>query len=140
MKLSNRIFSFFLLGGILFSCGDGEKHSGDSNTELRLNNGNRWEVNGATTEGIQNMVLLVDAFELTDSQADYLELKSKLEEEFKIIFQKCDMTGEAHDQLHNYLFPLKRLFNRLKSDDVAELEQTILDLEAHLKDFHTYFR
>ena len=115
-------------------------HQGTNDLTPRLDDGEKWVVNDATKEGIENMVSLVNSFELSDNLADYLKLNEQLEQEFKTIFEKCDMNGEAHDQLHNYLFPLKRLFNKLKSEDLSESKGTVKELKVYLSTFPDYFK
>ena len=114
-------------------------HDGTDDLTLKLNSGKRWEANASTTEGIQKMVLMVDSFQETDSATAYLQLKTDLENVFTSIFKQCTMTGPAHDQLHNYLFPLKRLFNRLKSEDTVERSKAVLELKEYLKEYSIYF-
>lgn len=114
-------------------------HDGTDNLTLQLNDGKRWKANTATTEGINNLTLLVDKFAESDSAATYIQLKTELEAEFTSIFKQCTMTGPAHDQLHNYLFPLKRLFNRLKSLDSEERLTAVKDLKVYLKEYAVYF-
>ncbi|MDP6908729.1 MAG: hypothetical protein QF371_04445, partial [Flavobacteriales bacterium] len=104
------------------------------------NNGEPWEANPETTEGISNMSVLVNEFTQSDSLEAYQSLKSELEAEFKVIFKKCSMTGEAHEQLHNYLFPLKRYFNRLASEDVDECKKAHEELKQHLATYSKFFK
>lgn len=115
-------------------------HEGTNDLTLKLNDGERWKANAATTEGINKMMVIVDEFSEADSVDAYLQLKTDLEAEFASIFKQCTMTGPAHDQLHNYLFPLKRLFNRLKSEDSAERIKAVAELKDYLQEYFVYFR
>ena len=114
-------------------------HDGTDDLTLKLNNGEHWEANSETTLGIKNMIVKVDAFQHSDSAENYHELKSTLEAEFTSIFKQCTMEGPAHDQLHNYLFPLKRLFKQLKSADSDERNKAVSELKEYLRVYSEYF-
>lgn len=60
-----------------------------------------------------------------------------LQHEFKTIFDKCTMTGEAHNQLHNFLIPVQIQLDSLKSDtaSVKNLEA----LQHYLETYPQYF-
>jgi hypothetical protein len=72
---------------------------------VSLNEGQLWEANAETTQGIKNMQQLITDYSTESGNSE--ELISNLKAEFSMIFKKCTMTGEAHEQLHNYLIPLK---------------------------------
>jgi hypothetical protein len=80
----------------------------DESTPILLNNGKKWTANMETTEGIKNMNAFLNEFPANPKLEDYHSLKSNMEIEFNVILQKCTMTGEAHNQLHNYLLPMKK--------------------------------
>lgn len=92
----------------------GDEHSNDQT--LRLNGDQRWEANPETTEGIKNMQSLIKA-QLDAGAIDLQVLKPALEQEFSLIFKRCTMTGEAHNQLHNYLIPLKSLLEEMDGNE-----------------------
>jgi hypothetical protein len=136
-----RIIYLLIVALVFTSCTkkstEQEKYVNDTDhtaldSELKLNDGERWEANIETTEGINNMLLLIDAFRKDDS-ADYTALKDNLTFEFTTIFKKCTMKGEAHDQLHNYLLPLKTLIDNASNENV---EQII----AYLNTYQNYFK
>jgi hypothetical protein len=60
-------------------------------------------------------------------------LKDSLQVEFKTIFQKCTMKGEAHDQLHNFLIPVKKELDQLSVENIDELTK-------YLKTYSNYFQ
>lgn len=109
-------------------------------TAISLNNGEKWEANPETTEGIKNLTNLVDGFLMDQGRNAYLGLKSQLEGEFTMIFQKCTMTGEAHDQLHNYLLPMKGMFERLASEKPEVRRDNLEKLSGHLSRYSKYFQ
>lgn len=117
-----------------------EEETHESEGVLVLNNGNLWMANAETTEGIQNMSQLVTNFTNTENMEAFPELKSKLEAEFGAIISKCTMTGEAHNQLHNYLLPMKPLFKDLASENLATRKFGLEKLTKHLSEYSAYFK
>jgi hypothetical protein len=115
----------------LASCSNKNEPNHQIETNVVLNNGERWEANPETTEGINNMINHIDEFQ-NQSSSDYMGLKGNLTTEFQTIFKKCTMKGEAHDQLHNYLIPLKKEIDQIS-------EQNIEQTRAYLKDYGKFF-
>ena len=101
--------------------------------EVVLNNGQRWVANPETTEGVMKMSALLAKHD--PSTGDPEILKAGLEEEFALIFERCTMTGEAHEQLHNYLLPLHQRLNKTDFKDKSELGE----LQAYLGTYGNYF-
>lgn len=110
---------------------------GISEVAVELNNGERWEANPETNEGINNMLTLVAQAEKTSS-IDFKALQKNLRGEFNTILQKCTMKGESHNQLHNYLHPLKEKIDGL--DQANDGSHAIHDLEQYLKNYKNYFK
>ena len=67
-------------------------------------------------------------------------LRAELETAFQDIFKQCTMKGPAHDQLHNYLLPIKALFEKIESETAGESEAAIGQLKQHLIDYQTFFQ
>ena len=107
---------------------------------VQLNNGNRWIANPETTTGIETMVSMMSSFEKKDTIDAYKELSEQLNLEFSTIFRKCTMTGEAHNQLHNFLLPIKDLLGSLDSPDLKECQGIYNKLNNDLKNYTTYFK
>ena len=101
---------------------------------VSLDNGKRWKANPETTEGIANMRALIEKY--PESGQTKLQLKDALEAEFQMIFQKCTMTGESHEQLHNYLMPLHKMLNAM-SEKSTDAEITAM--HDHLRKYGEYF-
>jgi hypothetical protein len=137
-----------LISVLIFSgCGDQQKNKresigvhkfagveADSLSYMQLNAGERWLANKETTEGIKMMT------EIVQNQAVYVSadsLKNSLEAEMNKIFQKCTMKGEAHEQLHSYLFPLKEKIAALEEDNQ---EKGIMDIDSYLSKYLHYFQ
>lgn len=103
-------------------------------TAVQLDNGQTWEANIETTEGIASMEALVGSY--APGSDDGQLLKEGLEAEFQDIFAKCTMTGEAHDQLHNYLAPVHKMLKELGPEpSEAELDA----LGEYLATYTDYF-
>jgi hypothetical protein len=107
---------------------------------VSLNNGELWLANPETTEGILKMKKRMSLFKDTESIEAYSVLKAGLEEDFTELFQKCTMKGEAHNQLHNYLFPILDLFEGLESSDLAICKNSFSELNTHLDEYSNYFK
>ena len=108
-----------------------EHHHHDEPLKVSLNDGKRWKANLETTQGIANMQELVSTF--STDKASYNQLHMELVEEFKLIFKRCTMKGEAHDQLHNYLIPLKGMIDNISDDNIREIQD-------YLATYSTYFK
>jgi len=106
---------------------------------VMLDNGNLWKANFETTHGINTMIKRMDSFKDSEVIDSYKMLKDSLESDFTIIFQKCTMEGEAHNQLHNYLKPMIDLFDGLESEDLDTRKSSFSKLEQHLKLYENYF-
>ena len=143
---------------LLTSCQNAAEHSNDNHTtetavktetntvenadshvghgmQVQLDNGKKWKANPETVEGIARMEAII-----TKSKSDNTApgtLYEPLSTEFKTIFDKCTMTGEAHNQLHNYLVPIKDNLDKLKVEATAS--EGVSNIEGHLKMFGNYF-
>jgi hypothetical protein len=104
----------------------------DDAPAVMLINGQRWKANPETTTGIANMAGILGAYD--PSSGDPKVLKDTLEAEFALIFERCTMTGEAHEQLHNYLLPIHR---QLRDFEATEPQRTAL--REYLAAYGTYF-
>ncbi len=117
-----------------------EEEAHESEGVLKLNNGDLWMANAETTEGIEKMTQLITNFSESENMEAYPKLKTKLEAEFRTIISKCTMTGEAHDQLHNYLLPMKPFFKDLTAEDLATRKAGLEKLNKHLLEYSAYFK
>lgn len=113
-----------------------EEHTEDGGS-VELNNGERWEANPETNEGIDNMLVLVSK-EDANVSTDLKALQKDLRSEFNTVLQKCTMKGESHNQLHNYLHPLKEKIDGL--DQASNEAHAINDLEQYLNTYKNYFK
>ena len=107
---------------------------------VTLDNGKRWKANFATTRGISNMKKLVKNVNNDSRIEDYRQLGEDLRKEFRQIFQRCDMTGEAHNQLHNYLHPMVGWFETLKEGNLDECRKATDEFREHLDEYDRFFK
>jgi hypothetical protein len=49
------------------------------------------------------------------------------------------MTGEAHNQLHNYLLPLKSQIDKLGTENLAGCQRVMPEIKAYLMKYSHYF-
>jgi len=56
--------------------------------------------------------------------------------EFTGIFQKCTMKGESHNQLHNFLLPLKEMLEKLEEHSE---KQDLEEIKSYLHTYKNYF-
>lgn len=117
-----------------------EEETHESEGALKLNNGDLWMANSETTEGIEKMTQLITNFSDTENMEAYAELKTTMETEFGTIISKCTMTGESHDQLHNYLLPMKPFFKDLAAKDLETRKAGLEKLTKHLSEYSAYFK
>src|SRR5690606_38966631 len=85
---------------------------------VKTDKGEKWKANAETTEGIHKMIALTEENE--QGRTSTTELRQSLDKEFNEILKKCTMTGEAHNQLHNYLLPLKTKYEELNENSGKE--------------------
>jgi hypothetical protein len=143
--ISGSISFIILFASLLMISGCGGKTADKTEDEqitessVQLNNGTKWQANPETTTGINNMIQILSDFQEGENASDYVMLKKNLEAEFTMIFEKCTMTGDAHDQLHNYLMPLKDLLAKLESSDAIVSSTVVADTDEHLQLYGEYF-
>lgn len=116
-----------------------EKPHHEADGHLSLNEGKKWIANSETTTGVNNLIVLMDGFSEPESVEGYKELTKTIKAEFSNIFKLCTMTGPAHDQLHNFLIPIKNSFKGLSSDDLETCKTTFGTLRSHLDEYDKYF-
>ena len=158
MKKILRLITIVAISLTIFSCGntsekkevkkeitetkivkETEADQHDSDEELILNNGKRWEANLETTEGVKKLQMQLQGLSDKESVEAYTTLTKELEETFGEIFAKCTMKGEAHNQLHNFLKPMLQLFDGMKSGDLEKSKYSYDILNKHLKLYKEYF-
>lgn len=118
----------------------GNQHHGKAEA-IQLDNGKRWVANPETTTGIADMQAILTKYEgQTADISNRKAMRAELETAFQGIFKQCTMKGPAHDQLHNYLLPMKALFEKMDGDNTVNAEAAIGQFKQHLADYHTFFQ
>jgi len=108
---------------------------------VSLNNGEKWEANPETTVGIDRMLAIANKDIEEGRISHYALMGEQLGIEMKTIFAECTMDGEAHEQLHNYLLPLVKMFRSLEDvEDEVEAQLYQKNIIAHLNKYNTYFK
>jgi hypothetical protein len=118
---------------------ESEENEQELASPVQLNNGAKWEANAETTQGITNMKKLVSEFPVSATSQNYADLKVKLVSELNTILQKCTMTGAAHEQLHNYLLPLKDMIGNLDKSTPQESGKVLDQIRIRLSEYDQYF-
>ncbi len=139
--MSMRYFLFLTLLALPFlqAC-NADQHHGKAEA-VQLDNGKRWVANPETTAGITDMQSILAKYEGKSADASSRKaMRAELENAFQGIFKQCTMKGPSHDQLHNYLLPMKALFEKIESENAGESEAAISQLKQHLADYQTFFQ
>jgi len=147
MRVIINLASTILIAAMFISCGQHEEHDNDHDHEhehqgdVGESDGKIWKANEETTIGISNMADLMDAMPEKEREdvSSYNALSEDLLEQFNMIFEKCTMTGEAHEQLHTYLLPMKGSFQELSSNDLDLCKQGFEHLRMHLDEYTNHF-
>ncbi|MFZ1806270.1 MAG: hypothetical protein WAU36_03555 [Cyclobacteriaceae bacterium] len=103
---------------------------------VQLDNGNKWMANIETTQGIENMTQMIEAAQSNPSSS-VVSLQENLLLEFTDVLNKCTMKGESHEQLHNYLLPLKADIEKLSE---TPSEEALNNIISYLDTYHNYFK
>ncbi len=149
MKKKIKQFASLLLVAIAISCNSGPNHL----ATVQLNNGELWEANIETTEGVHNMQQIIHNYETQfkaenimaektelEKIEDYHTVNKELKKEFNLIIKNCSMDGEAHDQLHNYIKPMLGMFATIDGDNIELIERDYEALKAQLGAYSSFFR
>lgn len=107
--------------------------------DVKLNNGAKWEANVETTNGIGYMLGSVGDMPAEPTLEDFRALHKTLNVRFQTILQQCTMTGEAHNQLHNYLMPLKEKIDLLASADLNTCKKMLPELKEYIMKYSHFF-
>lgn len=107
-----------------------EAHAEPDFAPVQLDNGEKWIANQETTDGVNNLLRLLD-----NPTSNIQSLKESMTAEVSDIFKKCTMKGESHEQLHNFLLPLKEKIEKLQGGNVQDLEE----IKSYLNTYKNYF-
>ncbi|OYX28157.1 MAG: hypothetical protein B7Z06_02310 [Flavobacteriales bacterium 32-35-8] len=108
-------------------------------SEIQLNDGNKWQANAETNEGVLKMKKSIKE-QTTNSLQDYYQLAEQLNIDKNYVVKNCTMKGASHDNLHVWLLPLMEkieVLSEAKSiEDAAKLKQSITE---NINAYSNYF-
>lgn len=106
---------------------------------LKKVNNIKWNANKATQIGMHKIDSTIEKFQSLKRQ-DFKNLGALLSKETSAIVKNCDMTGEAHDQLHLVLVPILEQILVLKEDhDITDKNTAVKNIENLIGVYHRYF-
>ena len=147
-----RLFFTALLAAGLFACNENKKggtdqgqsqdsvmHShSEKESQLVLNNGNKWKLDEATRSNMDSIRKAVQTVGKS-TEKNYVKAASDLENDANRLVSQCRMSGKDHDMLHlwleNFLSDLKQLKASSKEDQPMAFER----IETLVKEFGDYF-
>lgn len=107
---------------------------------LKLVNGEKWKANAETSAGMQQIETMLNNFKEL-KRRDYKNLGASLSKETSAIIKSCNMTGEAHDQLHLVLVPILDEIIKLKEDlTIADKNTAFQNIETMVEAYNQYFK
>jgi hypothetical protein len=144
---------FILLFGAatLFACNSNSadnktdehaKHDNVQPTELTLNNGAKWKADSITNHNVVALKTMADNFRIKPfpSLSAYQILGNDLNTSLNTMIQQCKMTGPDHDMLHQWLEPVLKESNQLKTvTDTAVGRTTFKSIDSRIDAYHNYF-
>jgi hypothetical protein len=109
---------------------------------LSLNNGSKWQADTETNENVAYLKLLTDGFSKMEKPTveDYHSLAGDLTAGINKMIRECKMTGPDHEELHQWLEPVIKNSNDLKSaSDGVEARKEFIYLNDQLNSYNKYF-
>ena len=108
--------------------------------DIQLNNGEKWEANSETNEGVKRMQAILKA-QQTITIDDYHKLAEQLSEAKNYVVKECTMKGASHDNLHVWLVPLIEKIEVLSEtkilEDAAKIKHSITE---NINSYNNYFK
>ncbi|MCC7466021.1 MAG: hypothetical protein IT261_07120 [Saprospiraceae bacterium] len=130
-----KLMVFFASILLLSAC-----HSNQGTADLRLNNGEKWEVNAEMTPHIQQANQILSDY-VAQNGTDYKKLAADLKAQNDQLIKSCTMKGESHDELHKWLHPHMGLVEKLdEAADAREAQAVVAQLEQSFKIYQQYFK
>jgi major membrane immunogen (membrane-anchored lipoprotein) len=112
--------------------------SGDA---LMLDHGKKWQIDEATRMHVGNIEKAIqDPASGTGDMEFYQSLAGFLKENIAKLTADCTMTGEAHDELHKWLYTFIETSKELAAaTDGKKADETAIKLKASIEEFHQFF-
>tara|TARA_R110000850_G_scaffold30630_2_gene84203 strand:+ start:52663 stop:53070 length:408 start_codon:yes stop_codon:yes gene_type:complete len=107
--------------------------SSETVINVKLNNGEKWQADEATTEHIKNLQALCKQ-QLSEKTIDDELLREELTREVDLLNRNTQMTGDARAQLHNYQLGIRNRINTISQD-----RESVQWLTDYLQRYFDYF-
>lgn len=108
--------------------------------KLQKNQGQRWVVVPKMMTFLNNMDKELQAPAPSSIKAHH-QLGDRLNKSIKSLVASCTMTGQAHDELHNWLVPfITDVKHYRETNDLATLQNQHKALQKAFLVFHDYFQ
>ena len=146
MKKAFLLLSFPLL---LFACTstsnkteEHAEHKHGEMTGVALNNGAKWKADSITNNNVLDIKTITDNFRIKPfpSANDYQILGSDLKNGLDKMINECKMSGPDHEALHQWLNPVLKNVNELKTvSDTTKGRSVFKSIDKELDDYYNYF-
>ena len=141
--MNRLVSSTIILVALLISCYSCKNDTTKTETQsviqlegLTLNNTEKWLANTETHAGMKR----IDSILKNNTASDGKTLGEALSKQTSYIIKSCDMTGEAHDQLHIVLVPILEEITDIKDiENSSELEKKVTVLQGLIVTYFEYF-
>jgi hypothetical protein len=110
-----------------------DAYSSETIINIRLNDGEKWSADEATTKHIHTMQSLCES-QLSEKTIDDELLREQLNTEVDLLNRNTKMTGDARAQLHNYQMGIRSRINTISQD-----RESVVWLKDYLKRYFEYF-
>ena len=135
MKKVQKIILMVVGIAMLISCNTNQKQS-----NIILNNGNKWEVNKEMKPYLENEKELLNTF-IEEKDHDYKKLAKNLKTQNNTMISSCTMEGKSHMELHKWLHPHMELIENLSNaHNFNEAKDIVSDIEKSFDTYQTYFK
>ena len=125
---------------------DHNSHAGETQdldnawvNEMVMDNGAKWRANKETTDGVREMLSLINDNKASTAEA-YRKLGDGLNGIKNTVVKECTMEGASHDNLHVWLHPLIEKIKLLQKAESSEAGAKLTsNIKNHLEGYFDYF-
>lgn len=107
---------FISLSALIFACAQKEEKivSIYDDIHLELNDGEKWDVSDNMMRHMEKSFTAISKLDKSDKK-DYRKLIESLNKQKDLFVSSCDMEGEGHEVLHQWLIPYMGLIESLEN-------------------------
>lgn len=128
------IYAAFGLMAFLSAC------NGPSNGEADNKATKKWPVNTEMKPHISKAQETLTVF-LEKQDTNFSNLAQELEAQNTALIESCTMKGEAHDALHDWLYPHMQLLGKLSQvENYQQAKPIIIQLDSSFTAYHQQFK